>query len=128
MNVLNLLKLDGRRHLPTVIVAEQAECGLGCLAMIAAYHGHNVEINGLRQRYSISNAGVGLRNILDYAADLGFSTRALKVDLEQIRNIRLPAIIHWNLNHFVVLAKANRRSVLIHDPARGQVRMTYEEF
>lgn len=128
MSVLDELNITGRRKLPIVLAAEGAECGLACLVMIGAYHGHDIELNGMRQRYSMSLAGASLRHIMDLASQLGFSTRPIRVELEAVRHIKLPAIIHWRLDHFVVLAKVGRRTVTIHDPAAGVRKISLEEF
>jgi ATP-binding cassette subfamily B protein RaxB len=99
-----LLELNfGRRSLPVITASEAAECGLACMAMISRYHGHDVDLNGLRQRYALSLAGASLKSLMGIADQLGFSTRALKVELAALRKVHLPAIVHWDLNHFVVL-------------------------
>jgi len=113
------LNLSRRRRLPVIQGAEAAECGLVCIAMVAQYHGHDVDLNGLRQRFSLSMAGATLRSIMELAADLGFATRALRVDLAAIGQLQVPAILHWNLNHFVVLKSVSRGKATIHDPAMG---------
>ena len=117
-----------RNTLPVFLTAEAAECGLGCLAMIGAYHGHRIDLNGLRQRFSVSNAGATLRGVMDFADQLGFSTRALKVDMEALDRVHLPAIVHWNLQHFVVLKSVSRSRIVIHCPSLGAVTMTHAEF
>ncbi|MGI9500994.1 MAG: cysteine peptidase family C39 domain-containing protein, partial [Geminicoccaceae bacterium] len=110
MGILRELNLSGRRRLPVVLAAEAVECGLACLAMIGRHHGHDVDLNGLRQRFALSMAGASLRSIMGIADQLGFSTRALRVELEGLSNIETPAILHWGLSHFVVLAKVERHS------------------
>lgn len=116
------------RPLPVFLTAEAAECGLGCLAMIGAYHGHRMDLNGLRQRFSVSSAGATLRGIMDFAGQLGFSTRALKVDMEALEHVHVPAIAHWDLQHFVVLKSVSRSKIVIHCPSRGAVTLSRNEF
>src|SRR5262245_44342463 len=128
MNVLDELNLGRRRRLPIIIATEGAECGLACMAMIACYHGHNVDLNGLRQHYALSLAGASLKSLMRIAAQLCVSARALKVELSPIGKINLPAILHWDLNHFVVLRSTGRNRVAIHDPASGARTMALEEF
>jgi ATP-binding cassette subfamily B protein RaxB len=128
MNVLDELNIGRRRRLPIIIATEGAECGLACMAMIACFHGHNVDLNGLRQHYALSLAGASLKSLMGIADQLGFSTRALKVELSAIGKINLPAILHWDLNHFVVLKSARRNRVTIHDPASGARTMALGEF
>lgn len=121
------LELFRGRRLPVVIGAEAAECGLACMTMIARWHGHDVDLNGLRQRTSLSLSGASLRTLMQMADRLGLATRALKVELEALSKVRTPAIIHWDLNHFVVLARAGAKSITIHDPAAGKRTLSLEE-
>jgi ATP-binding cassette subfamily B protein RaxB len=118
----------GRRRLPVILAAEAAECGLACLAMVARYYGHGVDLNGLRQRFPVSMSGVKLRNLIELADILGLSARALRVELGSVGEIKTPAIIHWDLNHFVVLQRAGPKGMVIHDPARGARKLSIEEF
>ncbi len=119
MGLPHELNFARRPRLPVVRSAEAAECGLACMAMIAAYHGHDVDLNGLRQRFSFSLAGATLRSVMALADDLGFSCRALKVELDSLSKLRAPAILHWDLNHFVVLKSVRNGRAVIHDPASG---------
>jgi ATP-binding cassette subfamily B protein RaxB len=127
MNVLEELNLGRRRRLPTIIAAEAAECGLACMAMVGAYHGHDIDLNGLRQRFSLSISGATLRNLMGLADQLGFSTRALRVELTSLAKVQAPAILHWDLNHFVVLKAVGAKTATIHDPARGAVTLSLDE-
>lgn len=127
MTILDELGLGGR-SLPVITASEAAECGLACMAMISRYHGHDVDLNGLRQRYALSLAGASLKSLMGIADQLGFSTRALKVELPALHKIHLPAIVHWDLNHFVVLKSVNARRVTIHDPAAGARTLPLAEF
>jgi ATP-binding cassette subfamily B protein RaxB len=128
MTILEELNLGRRKRLPIIIASEAAECGLACMAMVSRYHGHNVDLNGLRQRCALSLAGVSLKSLMGIADQLGFSTRPLRVELTAIGNIKLPAILHWDLNHFVVVQSVGRNRVTIHDPASGARTMGLEEF
>jgi ATP-binding cassette subfamily B protein RaxB len=119
------LNFARRRRLPLILGAEAAECGLACLAMVAVWHGHDVDLNGLRQRYSLSTRGVTLRTLMELGDELGLSTRPLRVELEGLGEVQTPAVLHWNLNHFVVLKRCHRDGVTIHDPASGAHRMTW---
>jgi ATP-binding cassette subfamily B protein RaxB len=113
------IDLSRRRHLPVTLAAEGAECGLACIAMVAAYHGHDVDLNGLRQRFSLSLSGASLRSLMGFANSLGFATRALRVEIGALNKVRMPAIIHWDLNHFVVLKSVRGDKAVVHDPAVG---------
>ena len=109
-----------KRVLPVVRGAEASECGLACMTMVARYHGHDVDLNGMRQRFSLSLVGVTLRAVMELAGQMGFTTRALRVDVESLRSVRTPAILHWDMNHFVVLRALRRNGLVIHDPALGK--------
>ena len=119
MNIPSELNFARRKRLPIIQGAEAAECGLACIAMVARYHGHDVDLNGLRQRFTLSMSGATLRSIMGFADSLGFAPRELKVELSALDKVRLPAILHWDLNHFVVLKSVSRGKAVIHDPALG---------
>jgi ATP-binding cassette subfamily B protein RaxB len=118
--VAALLHFKARGHLPVIHQTEAAECGLACLAMVASYHGHRIDLNTLRRRYPVSLKGVTLRAVIHVASQLRLASRAIRFELEHLRSLRLPAIVHWDMNHLVVLKSATRRSVTVHDPAAGQ--------
>jgi len=126
MNIFRELNFSGR-HLPVITASEAAECGLACIAMISRYHGHDVDLNGLRQRYALSLAGTTLKSLMEITDQLGFSARALRVELSALGKVRAPAILHWDLNHFVVLKQVERNRVVIHDPALGARVISKEE-
>lgn len=128
MSVLEQFHLGRGQRLPTILAAEAAECGLACMAMISRYYGHDVDLNGLRQRFSLSLAGASLRSLMGIADQLGFSTRALRAEVSALPRVNLPAIVHWDLNHFVVLKSVSRNAVVIHDPAIGVRKMSIDEF
>ena len=117
---LHKLRLGSRSRLPIMHQAEAAECGLTCLAMIAEYYGHKTSLTELRRRFSVSLKGVDLRAIATMADQMQMSSRALKCELDDLTKLRTPCILHWDLNHFVVLKKATNKKVIIHDPARGK--------
>ena len=121
------LDLFKGRRLPVVIGAEAAECGLACMTMIARWHGHDVDLNGLRQRSGLSISGASLRTLMQMGDKLGLAPRALKVELDALPKVKTPAVLHWDLNHFVVLAKATAKTVTIHDPAAGKRVLGHDE-
>ena len=127
MSVLEQLNFARRRKLPAILAAEAAECGLACMAMISKFHGHDVDLNGLRQRFALSLAGASLRSIMGIADQLGFATRALRVEMSALPKVHLPAILHWDLNHFVVLKSVSRKEAVIHDPATGIKTLSLNE-
>ena len=123
-NRLHLFKWD---KLPIILQAEAAECGLACLAMVAGYHGYQTSLTELRRKFSVSLKGVNLQSLTTAADMLGLSGRGLRCDLEDLSKLKTPCILHWGLNHFVVLKKTGRKKVVIHDPARGKRTLVLEE-
>jgi ATP-binding cassette, subfamily B, bacterial CvaB/MchF/RaxB len=117
--------IQGR--VPVVIQTEAAECGLACLAMIAGYHGHHIDLGTLRRRHPVSLKGVTLKSLIKVARDLHFSCRALRLDLDHLSQVQLPAILHWDMDHFVVLKKVTRSHLVLHDPAYGVKRISISE-
>ena len=112
------------RRFPVLHSAGVAECGLTCLAMIALYHGHRTNLPALRSRYPLSINGLNLPTLVDIARDLQFETQAMKLDMEGLQVLRTPCILHWDMNHFVVLKKASRTHLTIVDPAVGVRRIS----
>lgn len=115
------------RRLPVILAVEGAECGLASVAMVARYYGHKIDLNTLRQRHNVSMGGVSLRGVIAIADGLSLSSRALRIELEGLKQIATPAILHWDLNHFVVLKSASAKHVEIHDPALGYRRLPWAE-
>src|SRR5207253_6999681 len=97
------LNFGSRGYLPVIQQTEAAECGLACLGMISSYHGHRIDLNTLRRRYPVSLKGVTLRALIQVASQMQLSSRPLRYELGKIRELHLPAIVHWDMNHFVVL-------------------------
>ena len=124
---MSLLKISGTRRVPLILQAEAAECGLACLGMISAYHGYDSDLVSLRRRFSVSLRGATLSTIVDIASRLGLGSRALRCEMEDLQKLRIPAILHWNMNHFVVLTKVSSRAIEIRDPASGHRRISIAE-
>ncbi|EEV25017.1 Probable microcin-H47 secretion/processing ATP- binding protein mchF [Actinobacillus minor 202] len=110
-----------------MLQTEAAESGLACLAMIRGYYGADANLFKLRGKYGISSKGATLKNLVDIATDLNLITRPLSLELEELKLLRLPCILHWDFNHFVVLTKATERYVVIHDPAFGKKKILLAE-
>src|SRR5215472_12698590 len=121
------MKSSFRGKLPLIFQTEAAECGLACLAMIAGYHRHQTDLQSLRQRFSISMRGTTLAHMLKFADRLDLSGRPLRLELEDLPYLKTPCILHWDMNHFVVLKKAGKKRLVVHDPALGVRRMSYAQ-
>lgn len=118
-----------RRKLLHVRQTEETECGLACLAMVASYFGLKLDLTSLRRQFPISRRGMTFRSLIGIADKLGLSARAVKVPITDIGSLALPAVLHWNMQHFVVLASVKRRRLLVYDPGKGEpVWVGQEEF
>ncbi|WP_259520146.1 peptidase domain-containing ABC transporter [Shewanella baltica] len=115
------------RRLPMIVQTEAAECGLACVAMVASLHGYQTDLNSLRQRFSLSLEGCTLLDLMHIAEQLQLSSRPLKIELEELSDLATPCILHWDLNHFVVLKSVNAQHCIIHDPALGVRRISLTE-
>ena len=104
-----------------------AECGLACVAMIAAYFGYADDLAGLRRRFGVSLKGASLASLVHISESLQLSARAVRCGLSELERLRTPCILHWEFNHFVVLRKVAGGHVLVHDPAHGALRMSLDE-
>lgn len=126
MSRLSIKKLLGqldirlRQRVPLVHQTESSECGLACLAMICGHYGKNVDLIALRQQFNLSARGTTLSGLTGIAEQLGLSSRPLSLDIEDLSALKVPCILHWEFNHFVVLVGVRRNHVVIHDPARGR--------
>jgi ATP-binding cassette subfamily B protein RaxB len=95
--------------------------------MVANYHGHHCDLASLRRRFSLSIKGATLAQLIQFASQLDLAGRPLRLELEELPQLQVPCILHWDLNHFVVLKKAGPKWVEIHDPAFGVRKLRYEE-
>jgi ATP-binding cassette, subfamily B, bacterial CvaB/MchF/RaxB len=127
MEFLERLHFGSRRRLPLFLQTEAAECGLASLGMIAWFHGHRIDLAGLRRRFTVSLKGATLAYLMQVAGRLHMAPRALRLELDELTRLRMPCILHWDLNHFVVLKAVEARGAVIHDPAFGIRRMALSE-
>ncbi|MGE8389757.1 MAG: peptidase domain-containing ABC transporter [Pseudomonas sp.] len=127
MTISQSLSFGMGRKLPVMLQVEAAECGQACLAMIAAYHGQVHDMHSLRHKLSPSMKGATLKQLMAMAGQLGLATRPLRLELEALAQLRLPCILHWEFNHFVVLREVGPRGVVLHDPARGIRKLSLAE-
>jgi ATP-binding cassette subfamily B protein RaxB len=116
-----------RRRVPVILQTEATECGLACLAMVAGAHGLDTDLPTLRQRFSLSLKGVTLADVVRMAEALELNSRALRAELDELPQLQMPCILHWDMNHFVVLVSIRAGQAVIHDPARGMRRVSSEE-
>lgn len=110
-----------------IIQSEAAECGIASLAMVAHAYGQRIALPELRRRFPLSLKGAKLSHLIHIAQQLGFSTRPLRLDMEYLGQLKLPCILHWDLNHFVVLSKVGKSRVTVLDPAFGERKLSFGE-
>ncbi|MFB9243176.1 peptidase domain-containing ABC transporter [Massilia antarctica] len=115
-----------------ILQTESSECGLACLAMVASHFGSHMDLADLRRRFSISLKGASLAQLMRHAGAMHLASRPLRLALEELGALKCPCILHWNLNHFVVLKKIKRSlrgatTVVIFDPAVGERILTMAE-
>ncbi|EEC7340707.1 peptidase domain-containing ABC transporter [Escherichia coli] len=125
--IINLLDLRWQRRVPVIHQTETAECGLACLAMICGHFGKNIDLIYLRRKFNLSARGATLAGINGIAEQLGMATRALSLELDELRVLKTPCILHWDFSHFVVLVSVKRNRYVLHDPARGIRYLSREE-
>ncbi|MCP3773175.1 cysteine peptidase family C39 domain-containing protein [Paenibacillus sp. MZ04-78.2] len=116
------------KRTPFVEQMQQTECGLCCISMIAGKYNANRTLRELRNMAGIGRDGVTLFTMRNLAVRLGFEAKVFRMDLNQLSQVRLPAIAYWNESHYVVVDKINKNSVKIIDPAIGRRKVTWEEF
>jgi ATP-binding cassette subfamily B protein RaxB len=110
-----------------ILQTEASECALACLAMISCAHGYQVDLTGLRRRFLVSLKGSNLEQLMRYADSLSFSSRGLRLELEELDQLQLPCILHWDMNHFVVLKRVRGYRITILDPAIGERSLDLKE-
>jgi ATP-binding cassette subfamily B protein RaxB len=113
--------------LPVILQTQAGECGLACLAMVATHLGLRTDLAMLRGRFSISINGTSLGILSDYADRLNLSTRGVRLEPEELRDLKCPSILHFSMNHFVVLRSVTDKEIVIHDPAVGVRKLSYDE-
>jgi ATP-binding cassette subfamily B protein RaxB len=127
INPANLLQFSGFNKVKPILQTEAAECGLACLAMVAYFHGYRIDLNSMRQKFPISLKGLNLQNLINIANKLQLTSRAIRLDIDELKQLHLPAILHWNMNHYVVLTAVSKSSVTIIDPAIGQKHLKQKQ-
>ncbi len=115
-----MLEFSLRHRTPVILQTEAAECGIACLAMIAGFHGYRINLTTLRARHGVSLRGSSLADLMRVADRLELASRPLRVDLEHLSELKLPCLLHWDFNHFVVLTHVKRDRLTVHDPAVGE--------
>ena len=116
-----------RRKLPMIYQAESSECSLACLAMVAGYHGLDISLLSLRERFPISLKGATLRDVVELADKIDLSTRSVRCEVPALSKLQLPSLLHWDFEHFVVLKEVHNGEYVVHDPAQGVLHLSATE-
>ena len=119
-DILRRLNFSFRRKVPVVLQTEAAECGLACLVMACRYHGMDIDLFNLRSRFGISSHGATLAVLIDIGRQLKLKTRPLSLDLDELKQLKTPCLLHWEMSHFVVLVAVRGSRFILHDPAFGR--------
>jgi len=127
VHVEHIINWNWGKKLSLVRQTEKAECGIACLAMVAEWHGYKIDLRALRAKCGITQHGMSFARLIECGELLKLSGRAVRLDLNELEQLTTPCILHWNLNHFVVLKRVRGKKIEIHDPANGALCLTIEE-
>jgi predicted double-glycine peptidase len=116
------------RRYPFFAQQSGSDCGAACLVMVSRYWGKRFSVNRLRDIANVDRNGASLRGLLTAAESLGFATRPVKASLKQLAKQELPAIVHWEGKHYIVVYKITAKHVIVADPAIGQRTLSHTEF
>lgn len=114
------LRLFPRKAMPLYLQMESAECGLACLAMVAGHYGSTQGLEELRAKFDVSVRGTSLQNLADMADQIGLNARCIELTADEIKHLRMPAALHWEGNHWLVVKKATPKGLFLNDPALGE--------
>jgi ATP-binding cassette, subfamily B, bacterial CvaB/MchF/RaxB len=110
-------------RVPVILQGEISECALASLAMVAGAWGLKADLAAFRSKVAATPRGVNLRTLMNLAAGIGLAARPVRIGLQRLGDLKLPAILHWNMDHFVVLERVKGNEATIVDPARGRIRV-----
>ncbi|HEY0653745.1 MAG TPA: peptidase domain-containing ABC transporter [Chryseosolibacter sp.] len=117
-----------KKKFPFFRQLESIDCGPTCLQMITAYYGRTISLQHLKDKCDITREGVSMLGLSNAAESMGFRTRGVLLTYDAlVSNVDLPAILHWNQNHYVVLYAADKNSARVADPKLGLVKLTRRE-
>lgn len=117
-----------RHNVPVVMQMEATECGAASLTMILAYYGRWMPLSQMRYECGVSRDGSSMKNIASAARNFGLVPHAYKIEPQDLNELTLPCICHWEFNHFIVITGVSGDTVYINDPARGRLKMPISEF
>ncbi len=126
-NLLQKLNFRWGSPMPVTLQTEAAECGLACLVMLLAHHGVVTDLPTLRSRYGTVPQGMTAIEFTRVASAERLMTRTLRLELDEMKALQLPCVLHWDMGHFVVYRGMRGDRYLITDPAFGERQLTARE-
>lgn len=127
MDVKSLLMFSRSVKTHLVRQSEASECGLACVTMIANYYGSRLDLRAARKKHNVPLTGMTIESMVNCSEKFSLIARPLKAELDDLKLVTLPAILHWEMDHFVVLRSITKDKYTILDPARGEVTHTKNE-
>lgn len=124
---IDSLHFGAMSRLPMIHQTELSECGLACLAMIANFYGDHIDLLEMRRKFAVSLKGLPLAGMIRAANAIQLAARPLRLEMDGLSQLKLPCVLHWNFNHYVVLHKIKGKRLIIHDPALGVRNVTMAE-
>ncbi len=121
------LQFSRRKKITPLLQSEAAECGLACLGMMLNYFGGNTDVSSLRRKFTISMKGSTMADILTMVEHMGMTGRGLRLELDELDQLQIPCILHWELSHFVILERVRGKKVTVIDPAQGRMTYNFDE-
>lgn len=126
--VRTLARKVRKPRVPEITQMSAVECGLACLAMVLSYHGRQTSLSELRAQSGLGRDGLTALSIVKMARNYQMRVRAISLQDNDFRSVPLPAIVHWEFNHFVVVEQWSPKGVLIVDPATGRRQLSQQQF
>jgi ATP-binding cassette subfamily B protein RaxB len=122
-----ILDFINRKKFKAITQDEFTECGLASLSMCFNYHYMKINLINLRTKYPVSSDGLTMYNLIDICEEEGFIANLYEAEAKELNQIQLPCVLHWDLNHFVVLKEIKRNKYIIADPAIGEIEYSFSE-
>ncbi len=126
-NLLPFRRPPAARRIEPILQTTATDCALACLAMVLRAHGSEVDREGIRAIVPPSVHGISVSQIIAVAGGFGLRGRAARASLDDLAALQLPAILHWNFNHFVVLERYGADEAIVIDPSKGRLRLSPSE-
>lgn len=119
--------MKSRPSVRVILQSATSECALACLAMLSAHHGKTISLQSMRDRFGYQTRGTSFSELLNIGAALNLDGRVLKINAQQLKDLAVPCVLHWDINHFVVLEHATDKALSVVDPALGRQIVPLDE-